>query len=333
MLSVLLFTGCQKVTEEELMTKDNTSENGTQDQVNARDKDDDHGCRLRSYETSDGYSEKFSYNQKGLADRWYVDFGDGNISDHHLTYDNKNRLKSIRVIFPGDVINYTLYNNDGRTTRATGYLQSTGELYDDIFYSYNHKGQMVKLDNIVADVHTRFYYDNKGYNTRSDFFVGSELLFTFFLNFDIPNKNPYLALNGIDFGFPSYIFLAPLFDKRWNSSGHIVIYEEGNPIIIAEDDPAQTRIHTGSGNYVTNARYFDLPSGSFYNLTFKYENCGRDNDVNSETIPEPAFKKNTQMSTITRLKKILGSHSKNTKQELQEFKRQCLQHRKALTQN
>ena len=318
--TVLLFSGCQKITEAELAKENQLSEKDAQNQANTS-LNDNNSCRLLSFEQSDGYSENFHYNDKGLADRWYNVFGDGTVNDYHILYNKKDRIKSIQVIFPGDAVNYTFYYNGDQTTRATGYLESTGELYSDILYSYNQRGQMIMQDDIVSDVHSRFYYNNKGYNTRSDFYFGSEMFLSILLKFDISNKNPYLALNGVDFGFNSYT-LAPLFGKRWNSTGDFVIYEEGNPIVVGEDDPAQTEMQTGIGNYLTYVKYYDLISESFYDLRFRYENCGPGNENNIEKIPAPTFKKNSPMSVMTSLKKILGSHSKNMKQEFQEFKRQ-----------
>ena len=186
---------------------------------------------------------------------------------------------------------------------------------------------MISLDETVNDIHTRYYYDNKGYCRRSDYYIGTELFLTLFLNFEISNKNPYLAINGVDFGFPFEIF--NVFDKRWNSFGSWVMYDNGNPIVVNEDDPAQTVIHTGQGNYTTFAKYFDIPSESFYEMTFNYSNCnGGDNEESSKVMPATSVKKNRPMPVLASLKKILATHSKNMKQELTDIKRQILSQRK-----
>jgi hypothetical protein len=183
---------------------------------------------------------------------------------------------------------------------------------------------MIRLIDQPAGVETRFYYDNKGYNRRADMYINNEMIYTYLLNFDIPGKNPYMALNGIDFGFPNYIFMATLWDKRWNSSGTVLTYDNGNPIVIADDDPAQTEIHTGSGNYVTYAKYFDIPSESYYDMTFSFSNCSQNSNGEDIQAGSGSVTKTSAMSTITRLKKILQKPSKNMKQELVDFKNQCL---------
>jgi len=322
-LSGLLFSGCQKIPQEEMMSEDSG-------QANSRINNDNNNCRLQSLVTDWGYSESFSYNQHGLADIWLIDYGGGDYYEHQITYDNKNRIKGTHVIapviLPGDAINYTFYSKGNFTTRASGYLES-GPIWADYNYSYNKKGQMISLDETVNDIHTRYYYDNKGYCRRSDYYIGTELFLTLFLNFEISNKNPYLAINGVDFGFPFEIF--NVFDKRWNSFGSWVMYDNGNPIVVNEDDPAQTVIHTGQGNYTTFAKYFDIPSESFYEMTFNYSNCnGGDNEESSKVMPATSVKKNRPMPVLASLKKILATHSKNMKQELTDIKRQILSQRK-----
>jgi hypothetical protein len=186
---------------------------------------------------------------------------------------------------------------------------------------------MISLDETVNDIHTRYYYDNKGYCRRSDYYIGTELSLTLFMNFEISNKNPYLAINGVNFGFPFEIF--NVFDKRWNSFGSWVIYDNGNPIVVNEDDPAQTVIHTGQGNYATYAKYFDIPSETFYEMTFNYSNCNAgNNEESSKVMPAASVKKNRPMPVLASLKKILGTHSKNMKQELKDVKKQILSQRK-----
>lgn len=319
--SVLLFSGCQKITQEELMSED-------PEQANSRinDDDDNNNCRLQSLVTDWGYSESFSYNPKGLANMWLIDYGGGDYFEHKITYDKKNKIKATRVIapvfLPGDAINYTFYSKGNLTTRALGYLES-GPIWADYNYSYNNKGQMIRLDETVNDVHTRYYYDKKGYCRRSDYYIGTELTLTLLMDFEISNKHPYLAVNGVDFGFPFEIF--NVFDKRWNSFGSWIMYDNGTPIVVNEDDPAQTVIHTGRGNYATYAKYFDIPSESFYEMTFNYSNCngGHDED-NGKVMPATSVKQNRPMPVAESLKKILGTHSKNMKQELSDFKRQIL---------
>ncbi len=328
-LFVLLFSGCKKVTEQELMSDDPVSGKAALNERTANTPNGDNGCRLRAWQVNNGYSETFSYNRKGLVDRWRFDYADGFYYDYFITYDKKDRLLKSRMLMPGDAIDYNFYTDGKHITRCSGYLESTNELINDIFYIYNNRGQMIRLIDQPAGVETRFYYDNKGYNRRADMYINNELIYTYLLNFDIPGKNPYLGLNGLDFGFPNYIFLATPWDKRWNSSGDVLTYDNGNPIVIASDDPAQTEIHTGNGNYVTYAKYFDIPNEYYYDMTFSFSNCGQNSNGEDIQAGSGSVKKTGTMSIITRLKKILQKPSKNMKQELVDFKNQCLQQVKA----
>ena len=74
-LSGLLFSGCQKIPQEEMMSEDSG-------QANSRINNDNNNCRLQSLVTDWGYSESFSYNQNGLAEIWHIDYGGGDYYEH-----------------------------------------------------------------------------------------------------------------------------------------------------------------------------------------------------------------------------------------------------------
>lgn len=316
-LLALVFTGCKKSTDQELASVDDVNRR-------AGPGGHDNRCRLRSFVQSDGFNENFHYNDKGLADRWFIDYGDGTTFDYHMTYDKRNRLKNARMVIEGDAVNFTFYNTGNRTTRLTGFYESNGAPYADIYYTYNRKGQMISLDDNVADLHSRFTYDRMGNNNRIDFYIGSELFYTYLLTFDVPNKNPYLALNGVDFGFVSNFFLAPYFDKRWNNTGTFIIYDNGSPIVVADDDPAQTQLITGIGNYLTYAGYYDFVNEYYYDLRFEYENCGNENCDDKGINSASPVRATTAMSAKTKLRKIVEMRSGNMKQELMDFKKDCI---------
>ncbi len=329
MLTALLFSGCQKITEELKPVED------LQDQQNAKSNDgDDSKCQLSSIQWSDGLQFDFSYDHKGLADMWRIDYGGGDYEEHQIKYDSKDRIKSTHIIapifLPGDAINYTFYSSGNFTTRALGYLES-GPIWADIFYTYNQKGQMTRLDDVVNDYHSRFYYDNKGFNIQADLYIGTDLLYRYLYEFKIPNRNPYLAVNGVDFGFPFYLF--PLFDKRWESRGTYIFYEEGTPYVYYDLDPAQTTMQTGTHNYMTHSSYYDMATETAGNVTCTYQNCGGDNDdddFNKTTTPSSA-NKTGPLSIRNKLNQILSRHSKNMKQELKDFKRQYFSQLKPMT--
>jgi hypothetical protein len=210
-----------------------------------------------------------------------------------------------------------------------GYLESGG-IWADIHYTYNYKGQMIKEDDDINEYHSRFYYDNKGFNTKTEFFIGTDLIYVSLLKFDIPNRNPYLAVNGVNYGFPSFSW--PLFDKRFNSAGTTILYDEGSPVVIWDDDPAQTVMQTGAAHYLNNAHYYEKVSETPYDITFTYQNCnGKDDDDFDKAIPPSTIKNAGPLSVKTALTKILSRHSKNKKQELKDFKRQYINQQKPVS--
>jgi hypothetical protein len=252
---------------------------------------------------------------------WRLNYAPGDYTEHQIKYNNRNRIKSTRVIdpifLPADTINYTFYDNGNFTTRALGYLTSGG-IWADIYYKYNQRRQMTRIDDAVNDFHSRFYYNNSGYNTKTEFYIGTDLLYTYSFEFTIPNKNPYLAVNGVDFGFPFYVL--PLFDKRWESKGKVIYYEEGIPYVIYDLDAAQTTIQTGAHNYMTYSSYYDMATETAGNVACTYQNCGGDDD--DRIAAPPAIKSTGQLSIKNRLISILNRPSKNIKQQLKDFKQE-----------
>ncbi len=315
MLSALFFSGCQKVTEDMMPVND------LQDQQVSKTNKNDNKCQLHSLVWSDGSFSNFHYNQKGLADKWYIQWAPGSYNDQQMTYDNKNRLKNYHIFYEGGgAINYTVYYTGNLATRATGYFDSNGALGADNVYTYNRKGQMVREDDDVNDDHTIFYYNRDGFNTGSDFYVGTELIYQVFYKYNIPNKDPMLAINGVDFGFPYVNW--PLFDKRWWSQSSAILYDEGIPYVVYDTDPAQTTMQTGPHNYMTYLAFYNRATEAQENLTCTYQNCGEDTDDYNNTTLTSSAGKTGQLSIKNRINKILNRPSKNIKQELKELVKQ-----------
>jgi hypothetical protein len=324
-LTVLLFSNCKKETEQLPIVVDVQDE-----QVAKHDDDDDNKCQLRRVDFGNNQFYEFHYNRKGLADTWHIDYGGGDFIDYQMMYNNRNRIIKTHLTQPflGNV-NYKFYYAGNFITRITGHDEASGELVADIYFMYNRKGQMVKQDDIAADYHNRYFYNNRGFNTRTDFYIGPDLFVESHNKYDIPNRNPYLAVKGLEFGFPFPEWQS--FNKRLLSQDSVILYDEGEPFLINDYDPAKTRIQTGIHNYVTHAYYFDRASFIHRNrnIIFTYQNC-RDNDDNNNFDKTPAPSPVTKagpLSPIDRLNKILSQPSKNIKQELKEFRKQYLGHR------
>jgi hypothetical protein len=255
-LTVLLFSNCKKETEQLPVVNDVQDE-----QVAKHDDDGDNKCQLRRVDFGNNQFYEFHYNHKGLADKWHIEYGGGDFSDYQMMYSNRNRIIQTHHIQPflGNV-NYKFYYTGNFITHVTGHDESSGELVADIYFWYNRKGQMVKQDDIAADIHSSYFYNNRGLNTRTDVDYGIEanVIIESHHKYDIPNRNPYLALKGVEFGFPFPDW--PLFGSRLLSQDSVIFYDEGIPFLVSNYDPAKTRIETGIHNYVTHAYYFDKAS-------------------------------------------------------------------------
>jgi hypothetical protein len=74
LLTVLLFSGCRKTTEELI------PDNDLQDEALTKTNEGDNDCRLQHVNQGFGFAGPdmdFHYNQKGLADIWRLDYGGG----------------------------------------------------------------------------------------------------------------------------------------------------------------------------------------------------------------------------------------------------------------
>ena len=315
LFALLFFTGCQK----EIQINEETPVAG-ENSLQARTNDDDNpGCQLKHVDYGNGFTLDFKYNNKGLASEVLLSYSDGYFERHSIFYDRRDRLVKTRIVSPDPVIVFDFSHSGDLITRANGYFEDSHEPWRDIRYSYNRKGQMTKLDDVVQDLHMKYFYNNQGYNNRGELYLGTDLYYTYDYAFRIPNRNPFLAVNGLGFGFWD-VFL-PLWDKRWKSSDRYVIYEEGSPTVILDTDPAQTTMVTGSNNYLTSATKYDRISESFYTESMTYRNCGggHENDNDAATSANKQFK---PLSPIAKLQRILNSPSKNIKQQLKELKAQ-----------
>ena len=317
--ALLFFTGCQK----EIQQKEETplaGENSLQSRTNT---DDDPGCQLKYLDYDRGLALSFKYNNDGLAREVMLDYGDGLPEVHKITYDRKDRLVRTKVYdnYNGIVIDFIFFYNRNLITRATGYYEGTHNLWRDIFYTYNNKDQMIKLDDVVQDIHVKYFHNRQGYHDHGEYYVGNDLLITWDYKFNIRNRNPFLAVPGVYFGF--WDFTLPTFDKEWESNDYVVFYEEGTPTVVLNTDPAKTRMHTGPHNYLTSATKYDRISESFYTETMNYKNCGggheNENDNDAATSTGKQFK---PLTPRAKLQRILSGPSKNIKQQLTELKRQ-----------
>jgi hypothetical protein len=316
-LTVLLFLiGCQKQIqekEETLVANENS--------LQVENRDDKSECQLKHVDYGTGFTLDFKYNNKGLASEVLLSYSDGYFEQHKIFYDRKDRLVRTKITsLDLPVINYTFFYTGDNITRATGYFEGTNELWRDLFYSYNRKGQMTKLDDVAQDLHMRYFYNSDGYNTHGKFYLGSDLYYTYDYGFNTSNRNPFLAVNGVPFGF--WDFFLPLWDKRWEDNDKLVLFEEGSPIVLLDTDPKKSRMTTGPHKYLTSATKYDRISESYYTEAMTYQNCGGKHDDDMDAVAATPASLRQPLSPVNKLRRILTAPGKEIKTKMKELIKQ-----------
>jgi hypothetical protein len=311
LLVLLSFTGCQKEIQEQPITNPETESLARGD--NGGDKNE---CRMINL-GYDGGGYNYHYNRQGLADKW-------DITDYGLfkqEYNSKGRLTKSRLYVEGSLINTIqfFYDKD-KPVKEIWYEGNTSVVYDEVFYTYNRKGQMVRMESFMGDYYTISAYTPEGNVLSWEFFLGGLPYMSGYYKFIQHYKNPYLSVNGIEHGFP-FFNSSVISNKWWPSSEKIVVYDEnGDPVVLYDFDPLQTIWQRGHQGYPRSATYFDLISGTWFPpYTFEYENCGGRNDDNDSQIAQPS---STASGKINPMMLLKHHPSKSIKEQMREIRNQ-----------
>lgn len=307
LLAALFLIGCQKDLKE---TSPETYLNGANEKLKNE-------CRVTKMIWSGVNEYNFHYNNLGLADEW-------NISDYGLfrqEYDANGRLAKSRFSIGNDLINTIHFFYEGKKViKEIWYNGNTSEIGDEVFYTYNSKGQMVKMESPVLDYYTVMNYTPEGNNSSWKFFIGGVLYFSGELRFIQQYKNPYLAVPGIEHGFP---YVNPQYNanKWWATSEKVSVYDEnGDPIVLFDYDPSQTIWQAGHQNYPLSATYYDLISETWIPYIFEYDNCGPGNNNSNARIAQPPS--TTSSRKINPMMLLKRNPSKSIKEQAIELRRQ-----------
>ena len=309
LLAAILMIGCQKDLKET---------NPETDFQLAKEKPKNE-CRLTKMIWGGGNEYNYHYNNQGLADEW-------DISDYGLfkqEFDASGKLAKSRWYIGDDLIVTIHFFYEGKIViKEIWYNGNTSEIGDEIFYTYNAKGQMVKMESFLNDYYTIMSYTPQGNNSSWDFFLGGYPYYSGVLKYNQPYKNPYLAVAGIEHGFP---YVNPQYNsnKWWAASEKLTIYDEnGDPIVLFDYDPSQTIWQGGFQNYPLSANYFDLISNDWVPYTFEYENCGPGNVNRSSRTVQPSSVTNTEKINPMMLMKY--HPSKSIKEQARDLRRQLI---------
>ncbi|HYK44659.1 MAG TPA: hypothetical protein VEV83_05805 [Parafilimonas sp.] len=281
LLAASLLTGCKKETMDSSLSNQ-TAASSKLTPPGSR-------CQLTNLDWGGGAFWHFHYNEKGLADEWIIDNADGFPHNFTMQYDENNRLIGAK-----DHFNNTVYTNifkyAGSQLIEQTYTNDVTSETGDKFFTYNKKGDIVREDDIINDVHVNFVYGPMGC-IHWDLYFGSYHFLSNDITFEKPNRNPLLSISGIDFGFA--FANVPLWDKRQETSDHLVVYDsDNNPFVIFDTDPAQTVMQPAHEDYLSSVNYYDKVNQTITTYTFTYQNCDgqteQENLASQPSLPMPA---------------------------------------------
>jgi hypothetical protein len=321
---LLLFSGCQKQINEPPPSPQDTNLQTESQQNELQRRRGEDNCQFVHLDWGDGTFYHYHYNNKGLADEWVIDYGDGLPDKYSMEYDRHDKLSKGKAFFTSSNNTYNIsFIYDGDKIVKEKWRNTATNAVIETINTYNRRGQMTRRDDITNDIHARLFYNDQGNNSKVDFYQGDILIYRGIFTFNIPNRNPYLAVNGVPYGFPYYT-LGP-WDERWETSDKIILYDgSGNGDVIIDYDPSRTRMQTGTHNYLASATYYDRVSQTSVTNTFTYQNCGEhhgdhhDDNYDNRT----SSNKSAQVSTINKLRRILSGPAKEIKKQLMQLRKE-----------
>ncbi|MEO6251687.1 MAG: hypothetical protein ABIO79_00150 [Ferruginibacter sp.] len=307
LMAALFITGCQKDLKE-------TSPEADLQSAKGKPKNE---CRLTNLTFPFG-EYNYHYNSQGLCDEW-------DISDYGLfkqEYNANGRLIKSKL-YDGTNLIYTIhfFYEGNKVVKEIWYDGNTTNVIDEVIYSYNVKGQMVRGESFMNDYYTIETWTPEGNTATWDFFIGGNPFYTGIVTYTQPIKNPYLAIPGIEYGFP---FINPTYNQsKWSNAGEkIIIYDEnGDPFVLSDYDPLQTTWQVGHQNYPLSTNFFDLVSQEWFSTTFEYENCEPGNVSGNSPVTKPSL---TATGKINRMMLLKRNSSKSIKEQAKEIRRQLI---------
>lgn len=308
LIIILLVAGCKKELKE---TNPETDLQTAEAKRNHKNE-----CQLVS-DASEFGTDTYKYNHRGLVDEWNISAYDGY---YKMEYNARGRLIKSRFYSGGVLVNtIKFFYRDDRVVKEIWYNGDTEEKTDEVFYQYNRKGKMLKMQSFMVDYYTLYDYTSDGNVSGWNFYFGGSLLYTAQNTFFHHRKNPYLAIPGLDYGF-AYLNGAIFQNKWYPTSEKLITYdEEGNPQVVYDQDPRRTIVQANRRNYVTASDHFDVITQEYFHFRFGYENCGRDDGDKVQPVQKLSPIGNSKINPMKFLKK--GS-AKSIKEQVNELRKQ-----------
>ena len=246
------------------------------------------GCNLVTFDWVDASKWTFHYNEKGLADKWVIDYGDGFPEEETMIYSRDNRLIQANETYQGANNVYLFTYSGRRVTKVTWSTSAAPGQQQVSEFTYNYKGQITRQDDNANDIHTLMFYDRLGNTTRTDIYFGTDPYFSDIYTFDKPVRNALLLVPGIPFGFP-FFGTGNFLNSRWFTSNTGLVYDNGTPIVLYDYDPAKTVFKTGLFDFPLSVTYYDnITQGPGYiNLMYS---CGGKGNMADDALPQSDIK-------------------------------------------
>jgi hypothetical protein len=285
--------------------------------------DNSTGCRLTTFDfyNADGdYHQIESYVYKnGLVDEWHTWWG----GIYKMEYNDKGKL--IRSwLWQGDVLINTIdfiYEKD-KVVHEIWFDGGTNDIADEVYYTYNTKGEMVMALSTVNDYTTINTFNANG-DQISWFvslgglpYVKGEYVYTKQI------RNPMSQRPGIDYEFP-YINPSYIAGNSWIASEKITYFDEfGNPFVTYDADPQFTKWHLGYQQFPTLVEYSGKDNGSYSSVSFEMENCGQENAGGSKSINQRMATGKIKPGSPESIRALTAGPRRGLKQRLAEFQKQ-----------
>jgi hypothetical protein len=229
-------------------------------------------------------------------------------------------------VYDGNVLIYTIhfFYKGGKVTKEIWYDGSSSNVNDEVYYTFNRRGQNTRTESFLGDYYTVNTFDAAENVTAWDFYSGGNLTYSARATFGHRHsyKNPRKAIPGIDYGFP-FINSAVFANAFCISSEKLVAYDEnGNPTVLYDYDRRRTTYQPASQNYPASGTFFDLVTNDWTSQTFQYENCGRgrdDDHRDSQTDTPPTVSDASRINSMMFLKR---NPAKSMKEQVKEFMQQ-----------
>jgi hypothetical protein len=271
LLAVITLASCQKSITESSAIKGS----GTNTTSKLPDASLKNQCQLTFAVDWNSNPNWFHYNNEGLADEWQFDYGSGINDVFSLEYDNSNRLSHSDWHFDGALIATIDFVWSGNHISSENWDQ--GGFLFDVVNTYDQKGQLIKRDASYG-LRAEVEYSPDGNPIRYVAYFDNQILGSDVLTYNQPNRNPFLAAQGLPYGFP---YAAYVFGKRHETSDIYTDYSSGAPVVGLDTYPAQTVMQMTNQNYVSSVTFFDNVSQSFKIRNFEYQNCGPANNASA----------------------------------------------------